>query len=61
MHEISKCKTLSENLDQMADVLKEREIKVATKELEEHNMFMILSPSLFRFICYSTNAIVTYY
>lgn len=33
-HEISKCKALAENVEEMADILKEREAIVAVKELE---------------------------
>jgi len=33
-HEMSKCKALAENMDQMADMLKEREAIVTARELE---------------------------
>lgn len=42
VYEISKCKKLTENLDQMVNMLKEREAKVAAKELEVP-MFIIFS------------------
>lgn len=33
-HEMSKCKEIAENMDRMADMLKEREAIVTAKELE---------------------------
>jgi len=38
IHEMSKCKELAENMDKMADMLKEREATVTAKELEVHNL-----------------------
>lgn len=34
IHEISKCRALAENVEKMADMLKEREAIVTVKELE---------------------------
>lgn len=34
VHEMSKCKTLAENLDEMADRLKERDAIITAKERE---------------------------
>lgn len=34
LHEMSKCKILAENLDEMADRLKERDAIITAKELE---------------------------
>lgn len=36
-HNISKCKTLADNMDKMADNLKERETVITAKELEVFN------------------------
>jgi len=37
IHEMSKCKVLSENMDKMADMLKAKEAIVTAKELEVHH------------------------
>lgn len=43
IHEMTKCKVLAENMDKMADMLKEREAIITARELEVHHSVLYFS------------------